>query len=1028
MTSIINTFINLDDLNKTKSTINSNNHYKKNAINLNTNTPALSQGDKFKKYQKKIKQKLNNHIADISDKEGFQGLPGLTLSSNGLTEQSNKIIEINDNIAKKQSNIDELQNEYQNTMTQYEDLLSKINNKTNSYVDRVSSNNPYLGKNVCLSNGACGYVTHQGVFKWYPADNNYTYSNTAGKNGCPSTPYIQINGSGNINAVGSTISSNPPLIVGTPMTAGQSCGSEGENVYVNQLVNKSQSSYLGCYNNIDQPTNILFVPSIPSSNTINNFTSSASSVYQNNNGFCGPFHAFDNNKNDYWHSSTDSSHLYNSSNGNYTGKQKTNYIDANGNNNSVSGEWLEIDTPAMNNSGNNGYVLTKYDVQGRQDCCGNPNGRTPNSWLILGYLNGSWHLVDQQTNTNMNYDMQTFITNNTNSYQGFRFVITNCGNPGDKSGSRYCVQISIWNLYTSSSSSNNSQTAMNNVGNMSYQQCEKYSLLNGFKYFGFQNINTDGTGNCMVSNDLTGTQIYGQGLELDNLPLWNSNTVGTGFSALVNNSGSIVVNNSSGSSVFASDATNTTPSNYIGCYNDCSGGRALPTYITVGSNAGSTYQSCAAAASSGNWAYFGLQFTQPNGTSECWVGNDLNKARSQGKASNCTVVNGNSAGGGCSNAVYSTNNPTSYYYLILQDDGNMVMYRGTGPNDNQGLIWSTGTNGKTQDINPNFTAAKSKYGRNYIMSGETLQPNEFVGSTNGNMYLIMQTDGNLVLYTSGKGTACKKKPNGPYQGKNNVNAVYQNLQLGNLNNLGQLAYIDADSKLHTYPNNNIQYSNKYTKINGLNSAGYDIPGAAYGNATIEKCKTSCNNNSECGGFAYTSDNVCWPKYNSMYPNGSSEMDSNVDLYIRNKKPLNANTGVSYNTNNTDSLTYQNYIQDNSEPTNLYSLANATSVERQQLEQLQTKMNLLSNQITNLTNKFGNRSKITNNQATNNVSGIKDYLKEIAFTNKKINGFNENINNILQDSDIVVLQKNYDYLFWTILATGALLVSINIVKK
>jgi hypothetical protein len=39
-----------------------------------------------------------------------------------------------------------------------------------------------------------------------------------------------------------------------------------------------------------------------------------------------------------------------------------------------------------------------------------------------------------------------------------------------------------------------------------------------------------------------------------------------------------------------------------------------------------------------------------------------------------------------------------------------------------------------------------------------------------------------------------------------------------------------------------------------------------------------------------------------------------------------------------------------------------------------------------------------------------------------------MNRILDDSDIVVLQKNYDYLFWSILAVGAVIISMNIVKK
>ena len=36
--------------------------------------------------------------------------------------------------------------------------------------------------------------------------------------------------------------------------------------------------------------------------------------------------------------------------------------------------------------------------------------------------------------------------------------------------------------------------------------------------------------------------------------------------------------------------------------------------------------------------------------------------------------------------------------------------------------------------------------------------------------------------------------------------------------------------------------------------------------------------------------------------------------------------------------------------------------------------------------------------------------------------------LLDDSDIAVLQKNYDYLFWSILATGTVVVAMNIVKK
>jgi hypothetical protein len=92
------------------------------------------------------------------------------------------------------------------------------------------------------------------------------------------------------------------------------------------------------------------------------------------------------------------------------------------------------------------------------------------------------------------------------------------------------------------------------------------------------------------------------------------------------------------------------------------------------------------------------------------------------------------------------------------------------------------------------------------------------------------------------------------------------------------------------------------------------------------------------------------------------------------------------------------------------------------------MNLLSDQISNLTGKFGSGSEQAESQSQTNVQGIQNYLQGLQKTNQKITGFDTNIENILSDSDIVVLQKNYDYLFWSILAAGTVLVTMNIVKK
>jgi hypothetical protein len=59
---------------------------------------------------------------------------------------------------------------------------------------------------------------------------------------------------------------------------------------------------------------------------------------------------------------------------------------------------------------------------------------------------------------------------------------------------------------------------------------------------------------------------------------------------------------------------------------------------------------------------------------------------------------------------------------------------------------------------------------------------------------------------------------------------------------------------------------------------------------------------------------------------------------------------------------------------------------------------------------------------------KEGMKNIDIdTDKKIITMND-INSMLSDTDITVLQENYSYIFWSILAIGLLTVTINQIKK
>lgn len=1011
MTSITNLFSNFDDLTKKKSVTDSATAYNKYKYNSRNPTPALTQGERFKSYQKKIKKNLEKKAQQLSGKEGFTiggiDLSQLKLSPNGLTQQSEQIIN-NNNYSSQQQTISNLQQQYQNTLTQYENLLAEISGSVNGYVNRVNPSNPYLGKNISFTTGQICYVTKQGVVKWYP--NPEIYNSSAGLNGCPaSSQVVQISlpWLPEYNSPGATIPTNPPLISGTPMTAGQSCGSEGVNVYVDRILNKPTVAYEGCYaDNTSSPlmTFIGGAPPPPAGNLQNGSFEQpqiASNSYQyisSNSTVPGwDFYAVLINNSSAWGYPMP-----------YPAGNQAACIQAT----QVFGQWIQLSSGT--------YTASFY-------ACGRPGysgANTINVYLVISenattpQAAPTIYTFTPPTTSWQQYTTTFNVSSSGNYAFGFYGTINNGNN-----------STAIQNIQLTSSGSTGS-------GTYTYEMCKNAAINSEYQYFALQDVNPDTSqGYCAVSNNQPGITSLGPGqVPSGQVALWASNTASSetsnpGSTASLAITGSLTVYNTGGQAVFSTPAVSSTPPGYVGCYTD-GPNRAMSATVlsnnTVGNpngpyNWGMNTATCQQTAVNNNYQYYGIQ-----AGSVCFLSNDLNQTTQYGQANNCSGSGNNIVGGGWANAVYSAGTPPSNYFLILQDDGNMVIYKGTSPSDNQGVIWASGTNGQAQQANPSYAAANGTYGQNWISSGSTLAAGDWVGSNSGNMALIMQSNGNLVLYTFSMVSNCQQMADNNQGGGLGANAIYNIGEVGVQANMGKLAYIDQNAELHAYPASNFQYVNSYTKLAQTDSSGYDIPGAAFGNASVEQCQTSCNNNSNCAGFSF-SNNTCYPKTSSMYPVGQSQQNSAVDLYIKNANPLTPPIGVPSTTNNTDSITYNNYVNGGA-LSNEYGLANATSVQQQQLEQLQTQMNLLSNQISNLTSEFGEGSQMAATQMTTNVQGVDEYLTDLTQTNSKIQNYSTSIDNILKDSDIVVLQKNYDYLFWSILAAGSVLVAMNIVNK
>lgn len=95
------------------------------------------------------------------------------------------------------------------------------------------------------------------------------------------------------------------------------------------------------------------------------------------------------------------------------------------------------------------------------------------------------------------------------------------------------------------------------------------------------------------------------------------------------------------------------------------------------------------------------------------------------------------------------NSPNRLFFAVMQNDGNFVVYRGSGPSDVRYDQWATKTN---QSSISKFFAAMQADGNFVVYRGTSFSDNRGAvwssqtNTTPGSFFLSMQDDGNLVIY------------------------------------------------------------------------------------------------------------------------------------------------------------------------------------------------------------------------------------------------------------------------------------------
>jgi hypothetical protein len=934
-------------------------------FNTNDKThPSLGHGEKFNKHRSNSKSKGNNNCD--SEKEWFYNR---NMNSFGFQE----------GFATKKS-YNELRSEYNDILSEFRRVSGLIADAESDYINKTTTNsgNIYLNKNIQFKNSVIAYVTNKGVVKKYATLD--MFNKTAGLNGCPDKNYVNVNIDwiSAYDVPGATIQMptigsvrGPKLIVGAVMTRGESCGNEGSNVIVDKMMNTVRSQFMGCFDN-----------------------SITTAGYPMGNSYYGggePYVNYIQNGNFALSSYSGVGDV------NITTDTVTNWTTT-----AAAGLVVLINKGNTATSGNLAYPITY------------PNGERAVSLKNAGDLSQTFTTGLVAGNYMLTFNACGLTTANPiaiflNSDLEAKGTIT-----PDLTWKSYGVQLpsasSITKITFKGTGTAGQMSAIQNIrltngtasgytNAVDFSTCETAAKTGSYSYFGLQNVDQDttssnfGKGFCVLSKDTSLIPTLNSANDLSPEPLLQKGTATgdtRGISATLTELGVLLVN------------TATTP-------------------IPVSTNTGS-----------------------------------------------------------------SNNTPC---YLILADDGTMKIYKfpkdsngnfvsippdladPSKPPVGDNFIWSSGLPTKQLMANPTYTAANGKgktlilNGQSWVTGGTVLSPGEFIGSPSGKIYLIMGTNGVLSLNTSKYATTCKTNSvSKVIEGGVNSAGLYKvNSDSDNLfTTLGKLFFINDDASLKTYPATNKKFSNEYIEVKNYNTPAetdalkYNI--SATSGKTLADCKSACDLNTNCYGYSYTtSGSTCNLKGSNLSQDkGDGPTTAGTDLYVRKETYKSNILGVTNTFSSIFSTQKNNYSVDSANPnvptsygvkTLVPDLRTQLSDLQNQLDDLQSQMNVYSGSggsggYTGYTGTGGTGytgtgytgtgtggTSNTSNTGSSSLNSIADYITEIQSNEKKISAIknvkNTNLDNMIQDTDLIVLQENYKYLCWSILAAASVLVFVNV---
>jgi len=976
----------------------------------NKNNKSDNQGLEYITKYNSIAGEHNNVSGTEAMTEGFSNLFGNNTVDNKNQNEINQLLKMQKEYQKK----------LQNYTKTYELLMSNIN----EYFELRKS--PLINKNIRLSDGKIGYITSEGIFKNYP--NMDIFNNTSGKRGCPSD-FIQVEAT----IVDGKVTTTPSFIVGEPMQNEQSCGNEGKNIFSTGTGSPGKETYKGCFDVPSDSDDLIYQDGLGENAT---FESCKQLAHDSGSSVFSLIGDTVDKLKCYIGSSIDSIRANENSTTNLISWEAPN------NGNSISAEFnragqlivkgnISVDakvnlTAGLQYTVRKGYMNDTVNYFDKDNTTYKPRigffkkGRNVVENRIISQgttekltsLSSATKRSLDNNSTKVSVEWRGYLKSNVNTDVDFRLTSDDCSYMwiGDNAISNYSRKNAFIN-------NGGIHRAITKTNRFSFDSSKYYPIRIQFGNYKGQN---------KFSLEMV-PSIQGALIQYLRTPSpFSSNVVKPGDKI----------------TVLGDLWKSTGPQG--NCDPAIGGGIKLSQNITWGGNCNSftgpenkTYN-----IKNGNVYDILSKQIQDKSVDELsylvssgFSGDpaygcpkNFNAQYSCGKGpSKIISINGEASGKIVSFKCNSEYKECNNYRLVIQDDGNLVIYNSN--KDASNVVWKSNTFNKKGIVNNRKKAINSKYKRNYLLPGETLNDGEFIGSPNGNCYLQMiKGRGLLLMYSVSNCYEKEGKMHGKFNPPNSITSAAYVIPENDLSNMYKVGYVDRNSNIKPYDNDLTTTSNSYIDMGNFRLDGTPIKKIDTNDLNV--CKLECSKDPNCDGFTI-GNNVCELRNNgNMFPNVQRYSDPNQTLYKRSVSVKN-NPSCSKTIVPVSVDQYSGYIEGSKMTTNdICSLGiyNQKYYEKlkQDLNSLQSTVNKINSRLNRLSNKdkkILQQYGLTENKLKRDIISINNIRNKYLEFKPKI----ETVKGMEINTEDEMISKSYYNMLWSILAIMIVIGGIKMAK-